>query len=129
MDHRQDVRLRSVPSAPVTITCFKDRISNGFLPTVLWQEWCILGRCPRLRGCCGERVEASSLSTSERWTSGLSIQKRWESERKRWLRGLLPPRCLITAAVSIFTGGNGSVDRVSYFLLGGSDRTESQENM
>lgn len=42
---------------------------------------------------------------------------------------LLPPRCFTTAAVSIFTGGNGSVDRVPYFLLGRSDRTESQENM
>ncbi len=32
-------------------------------------------------------------------------------------------------AVSLFAGGNGAMDSVPYFLLGRSDRTESQEDM
>lgn len=42
-----------------------------------------------------------------------------------FLVGVLPQ----LFALSSFTGGNGTMDSVSHLLLGGSDWTESQEDL
>lgn len=46
--------------------------------SVLWQEWSIPGRSPRLNGCCGAHVGVISLWISEKWRIHLSIRTRWE---------------------------------------------------
>lgn len=102
--------------------------------------------CPPLEGPRVWAVAMASLSgLHHRWLQRDGGAARastnggdWEREREKgdvkW-KGVffcvtvLSYGCFITAAVSIFTGGNGSVDRVPHFLLGRSDRTESQEDM
>lgn len=96
--------------------------------SVLWQEWFIHGRSRHLRGCYGELVAVILLWISEKWRTGLNIQKRWELGGTAW-KVLHPSNVFQLFSIAAFTGGNGAVDSVPHLLLGGADWTESEEDL